>query len=98
MGLEDRRLSTLCPPLRSYLEVGTHDLDVLPMTADVVDLFLDEEEAAHFLRLSVRTLQEYHRKKKGPPFCRLGPKRIVYDREDLCAWVRQQRVETSDGI
>ena len=62
------------------------------MTADAVDLFLDEEEAAHFLRLSVRTLQTYRCKEKGPAFRRIGS-RIVYERNDLCAWMRQHRVE-----
>ena len=52
---------------------------------------LDTEEAATYLRLSVRTLEDMRHRKTGPPFARLGMTRIVYMIDDLREWVRSQR-------
>ena len=61
--------------------------------SESVDELLNQEEAAHFLRLSPRTLEDFRHRKTGPPFSRLG-KRVIYHRDDLRQWVRQHLVET----
>ena len=53
---------------------------------------MDEAEAAAYLRLSPRTLQDFRTDKKGPPYSKLG-RRIVYERTDLKQWWRENRVE-----
>ena len=49
-------------------------------------LFLTEAEAARLLRLSERTLQRFLRQGGGPPYARLGYRRVVYARGRLIAW------------
>ena len=53
---------------------------------------LDPEEAAHFLRLSPRTLEYYRQKDRGPVYSKLG-KNVVYEREALRQWVREHRIQ-----
>jgi len=51
-----------------------------------VDLLLKEEDAAHLLSLSVRTLQAWRVRTAGPPFVQVG-RAIRYRRRDLIAWI-----------
>ena len=57
---------------------------------------MDEAEAAAYLRLSPRTLQNFRLDKKGPPYSKLG-RRIVYGRSDLKQWCRENRIELGSG-
>ena len=50
--------------------------------------FLSPQQAAHFLGLSVRTLQEYRSAGKGPRF-RRHSRHIRYHIDDLELWSRQ---------
>lgn len=49
--------------------------------------FLSETEAAEMLTLSTRTLQRFRVEGGGPPFTRIGPRRIVYPEAALLEWV-----------
>ncbi len=49
-------------------------------------------EAAEYLRLSPRTLEDMRVTGKGPRYYKLGPgkrSKVVYRREDLEGWVNQ---------
>jgi predicted DNA-binding transcriptional regulator AlpA len=49
-------------------------------------VLLDTKEAADFLKLSPRTLENFRNLGDGPPFRKLG-RRVLYARSDLEAWV-----------
>lgn len=61
---------------------------------------LTTTEAARFLRLSVATLERFRVTGEGPSYVKLGPAkraRVVYQREDLVAWLEANRRDsTSD--
>jgi predicted DNA-binding transcriptional regulator AlpA len=44
-------------------------------------------QAAAYVNLSVSTLEKLRPLGKGPPFRKVGPKIVVYDRVDLDAWI-----------
>lgn len=55
---------------------------------------LDTKEAAKYLRLSPRTLEDYRIKGGGPIFIRLGLGRrapVLYDLHDLNEWLLRQK-------
>ncbi|MFT5176638.1 MAG: hypothetical protein ACI8W7_004834 [Gammaproteobacteria bacterium] len=54
--------------------------------------FLTTGEAAHFLRLSPRTLERFRVDGTGPRYTKAGPglrARVLYKREDLVAWLEE---------
>jgi hypothetical protein len=53
--------------------------------------FLTEAEAARLLRLSERTLQRFRQLGCGPPYARLGLRRIVYPRDCVFEWANERR-------
>ena len=53
---------------------------------------LNTAEAAHYLRLPVRTLTLWREKRRGPRYYKVG-KAIRYYVVDLDAWLRGQVVE-----
>ncbi len=55
------------------------------------DNFLDTVEAAEVLKLSARTLEGYRWRGGGPPYCKIGKRRVVYLWKDLMAFALQQR-------
>jgi len=59
---------------------------------DEVDVFLEDAEAAEFLRISARTLQRLRQHGAGPPVIRIGRRRLVYRLADLQKWARDQSV------
>ncbi len=57
---------------------------------------LTEVQTAKLLKLSPRTLQTWRVRGGGPAFLKIG-KRVMYDRDDLLAWMRStRRTSTSD--
>jgi len=59
----------------------------------IAEPFVDESEAAEFLKISRRTLQRWRIEPPpdgAPPFYRLGKKRIVYRLSDLSDWVESR--------
>ncbi len=55
-------------------------------------LRLSEREAATFLGITQRTLQDWRLNRRGPAYIKLG-RRIVYGRDDLQAYLDANRVE-----
>lgn len=55
---------------------------------------LTSSEAAEYLRMSARTLEDYRYEGGGPPFFRIGRGRrrmVLYDVADLNDWLRGQK-------
>ncbi len=48
-------------------------------------VFLDQSQAALFLKLSERTLERLRWRGDGPKFCKLG-RRVAYRQADLLNW------------
>ena len=48
--------------------------------------YLDEAALAHRLGVSKRTLQRWRAGGGGPPYVRLGPRRVAYDEAASDAW------------
>jgi hypothetical protein len=62
-----------------------------------MDILLDQKQAAHFLRLSVRTLERHRLAGTGPPYARLG-RVIRYRQQDLADFVeRNLRTSTAEN-
>lgn len=57
---------------------------------------LSERDAASFLGITQRTLQDWRLRRRGPAFIRLG-RRIAYDRADLERFLAANRVEPAQG-
>ena len=52
---------------------------------------LDERTAADFIGSSRRTLQRWRGTGEGPPYHRLGKRRVAYMRSELLAWLTARR-------
>ena len=53
--------------------------------------FLNVKDAAGYLGLSPQTLYVWRHRRQGPPSFRMGPRgRVMYRREALDAWIREQ--------
>ena len=50
------------------------------------DMLLKETQAAERLGVSRRTLQRWRILGGGPPFVRIGPRRVAYPETALAAW------------
>jgi predicted DNA-binding transcriptional regulator AlpA len=62
------------------------------MTSTLEVGLLGEKQAACVLGLQPSTLASWRRRGLGPPWFKLGPRHIAYDRRDLDAWIASQRV------
>lgn len=65
------------------------------LTIPAAQHLMRENEAAAFLNYSPRSLQRFRVTGEGPPYRRLGKRRIVYCRADLEAWLAGRGVFTS---
>jgi predicted DNA-binding transcriptional regulator AlpA len=54
---------------------------------------LTTEQAATKLGLSERTLEAWRSRGEGPPFLRVGPRRVAYSLNDLDSWLRLRRCD-----
>ena len=54
--------------------------------ANDLDRLLNENEAANFLRYSVRALQNWRVRGGGPRFVKVSSRSVRYRRRDLIAW------------
>jgi len=53
--------------------------------------FLTVKDAAEYLGLSPHTLYVWRHRRQGPPSFRMGPRgRVMYRREALDNWIREQ--------
>lgn len=66
------------------------------MMATDTDL-LTPEEVADMLRVSLRALQQWRGRRQGPPWVRLGHTTVRYPRQELLAWLKEQRHEGGRG-
>ncbi len=67
--------------------------DTPPNTAAPREPFVVEQEAAEFLKVSVRTLQRWRTEPPAggaPRFYKLGRKRVAYRLSDLSAWAENR--------
>lgn len=68
--------------------------------ADDEDALLLPDEAAKYLRLTKKTLENYRLEEMGPAYVKLGPgkkARVAYLKKDLVAWVLRFRQGGRDG-
>ncbi len=65
------------------------------MPNDPGDL-LTTEQAASLLQLSPRTLRRWRSEGKGPPYVRLGSRRVRYRRQAIEAWLREHETEAEE--
>jgi hypothetical protein len=56
---------------------------------EYLDQLLDEQQAAAFLRFSVRALQNWRVRGGGPAFVKATKRSVRYRRRDLLAWVEK---------
>ena len=56
----------------------------------MADTYLTERDFAGRYHVSVRTLQRWRASGDGPPFVRLGPRRVVYRERDAEAWAARR--------
>lgn len=63
-----------------------------PVAADAIrSAFLNVKDAAEYLGLSPHTLYVWRHRRQGPPSFRMGSRgRVMYRREALDAWIREQ--------
>jgi len=54
------------------------------------DMLLKETQAAERLGVSRRTLQRWRISGDGPPFVRIGPRRVAYAEAALAAWCERR--------
>jgi hypothetical protein len=73
---------------RVKLPVGT--------SIDDCDIFLQDVEAAAYLRISPRTLQRLRQHGIGPPIVRIGRRRLIYRLADLQSWANGQSCGLSE--
>ena len=72
---------------------STANVAELPHVAETPDYWhalIDEEPAAAFLGLKVRTVQAYRQRGGGPQFIRLSSRCVRYRRLDLRAWAEDR--------
>lgn len=60
------------------------------------DRLLTRREAAEHLRLSIKTLEAWALKGRGPRFVRMGT-RVAYRQSDLNRWIEEHIATTQDG-
>lgn len=60
------------------------------------ETFLNEQQAAELLSISVKTLQRWRWKKVGPEWCKLG-KRVAYPKDKLINWAMSKSQKTSSN-
>jgi predicted DNA-binding transcriptional regulator AlpA len=58
-------------------------------TIPIPERFLDNEQAAHYLKLSPRTLDRQRLTGEGPRFRKFG-RRVIYAIEDLESWANER--------
>lgn len=63
----------------------------LSLPHQTIDQPMVEKEAADFLGSSCRTLQRWRQTGEGPPYHRMGKRRVVYYRAELLAWLNGRR-------
>ena len=55
-----------------------------------------EDECAHLLDVSPKTLANQRSRREGPPYIRLSGRAIRYSRKAVAAWIEQRAVVPTD--
>jgi predicted DNA-binding transcriptional regulator AlpA len=85
----------LYPPRDDISRDDAHQESAL---GDFPNRFLNVQEAARFLGLSVSTLNKLRLSGSGPPYMKLG-RRVLYDLRDLASWAAaRKRQHTSEQL
>jgi hypothetical protein len=58
--------------------------------------YLNERDTASFINLSTKTLQRLRLKGNGPRYIKCGA-RVLYDVDDLTAWLDGQKVQSTSA-
>ena len=58
--------------------------------------FIREKEVSGFSTIAVQTLRNWRHLRKGPPYLKVG-KRIVYDKDDVIAYLESKKVFPERG-
>jgi len=62
-----------------------------------ISKWLRPQAASEYTQLAASTLAKMRLRGDGPPFCKAGPRAIVYNRDDLDQWLTdRRRRSTSD--
>ena len=72
-----------------------HLTDILGRDPDYLDRLITEQEAAEFLGVQVKTLQEWRTKGRGPRFVRLGTRMVKYRRRELISFSDDRLVSST---
>lgn len=72
------------------------ELNANQPASDYLDGFINEEQAAHFLCQSVRTIQKWRVTGYGPKFYKSG-RSVRYRRRDLLEWGESRRHASTSG-
>lgn len=56
---------------------------------------LNEQDAARYLNLTPRTLQNWRHVGGGPPFIRISARAVRYDPRDLDSWLQVRKVNST---
>ncbi len=62
---------------------------------DYFDSLIGERDAAAFLHVSVRTVQNWRVRGGGPQYVRISARAIRYCRRDLMDWIKAHRCANS---
>jgi len=90
---------------KNITEVANSQQQYLPphiqkLIADFQKKYLTPKETSQFIGAAVQTLAKWRSQGGvGPPFIRMGNRRIMYATDDLVAWMNSRRVRnTSETI
>jgi predicted DNA-binding transcriptional regulator AlpA len=76
-------------PQRHHLDRRAADIAAEAAEGDCDDL-MTTSELAEMLGISVQWLEIGRSKSYGPPFVRLSPRRVRYNRSDVIAWLAER--------
>lgn len=54
--------------------------------------YLTPQEAAELIGVRVQTLAVWRCRQKSPPYINVEGKRVIYDQDDLLAWIDSRKV------
>ncbi|MGX0975093.1 putative DNA-binding transcriptional regulator AlpA [Roseovarius sp. MBR-51] len=60
--------------------------------------YLTSKEAACFIGLSRSWLEKRRVFGDGPPYYKIGPRRVLYRRAELIAWLEQHRTRATSSV
>lgn len=68
------------------------------MIKQTTDFYLIQSEAAELLRISERTLERMRLTGDGPPFMKVGARRVIYRQSDIESWLAERTFVSTSGV